>query len=113
MGRQSLYLCSILWVPGQVGPLVWIVAVIVEFLASSVVPDVAPPLGLYGVVVESESYQDRALPLLVRIFQKGYEALAIQAVPFWQAAQINERRIDVDQADRPMTELPLVYTFGH
>ena len=86
MDSESLNLCGDLRVPGQISPLVWILAVTVEFLTSVVVSYVSPAFSLDGVVLESVSHQDRAVPFLCWIFQKRVEALAIQPISLWQAA---------------------------
>ena len=56
-------------------------------------------LRLNGIVVQPVGDHNRTLPLPVRILQKGLKALAVQTFPFGQTAKIDERGINVDQAD--------------
>ena len=113
MDRESLNLCGELRVPGQISPLVWILAVIVKFLTSVDVAYVAPAFSLDGVVLESEGHHRRSVPVLGWTLQKRVEALAIQAVSLRQTAQIDQGRIEVDQADRAMAKLPIACTIRY
>ena len=85
---------------------------VIEFLTPVAVPNVAPACSLYGVVVQSVSDHDRAFPFSARVLQKRLEALPIQTFPLRQTAKVDERRIDIDQADRPLAELALRHTLG-
>jgi hypothetical protein len=70
---------------GQVLPLVQVVGVVIQLFPAIRISDVATALRLDGVVVEAVGHQDRAIPFLAWIFQKGFETLAVQPIPFRQA----------------------------
>ena len=73
-------------------------------LTSVAIPDVAPAFSLYGMIVQSVGDYYRSIPFPFWILQKRLETLTIQTSPLWQAAKVDERRVNIDQTDRTLAE---------
>jgi hypothetical protein len=87
---------------GEIGPLVGVGVVVVEFFLSGAVADVAPALiacGVTGVSASAHLGDDGAVSDEGGIFQKRHEGLAFQVVGVLQAAEVTNGRIEVKQAD--------------
>jgi hypothetical protein len=86
--------------------------VIIEFLPPVVVLNVAPAFRLKGMVFEAVCDHHRAFPFPVWILQKRFKALPVQTCSLGQSAKVNERGVDIDQADRTLAQLVFHHTFG-
>ncbi len=87
-------------------PLLWIIFVVVEFLASVGIADGAPPLTADGVVARVVGCHCRPLPRRRSIPQERHEACALKVVAGGKSGKLHERVIDVEQFHRPSALLP-------
>jgi len=76
---------------GQVGPLVWIVLVIVEFLAAIGITDITPAFGAHGMVASTMRGESGLVPGALGIIQQRHEAHAVKIRHRRQLAEFVER----------------------
>ena len=88
-----------LGVGGEVGPFVFVVAVIIEFFGSVGVADVAPTIGADGVVVLAKGGDADACPCGSGIGEQGLDVVAFEPSGFWQSGELAEGWIDAHEID--------------
>lgn len=97
-GKFELEL-GMLWLAGKIGPLVIVVAMIVELLSAIFVADVAPAGRADGVVVLSKGGDTGAAPARSWISQQGFDRVAFKPIGFWQGGKFTESWIHAHEID--------------
>ena len=82
----------------EVSEFVRIVAMVVEFLGAVFVDDQSPVAAPHGVVTEIRGGDRRTVPARRRDLELRDERKPFEVAVLRQAAQLDERRIDVEQA---------------
>ena len=85
----------------EIGPLVRVVRMIVEFFAAVGITDVTPALAAHRVIALPVGRQHGPVPRALRFPQERHQALAVERGHGRQAAEFIERGKQIDQADRP------------
>ena len=92
-------------ISGKVSPLLGIPLMVVEFLAPVDVSRVAVPLGSHGELVEVVRRDREVVPPRRRLTKERLESVTIDPIVGRQAAEVDQRRIDVLQGDRTIAGL--------
>ncbi len=64
------------------------------------------------MIIESKGRHDGMIPCLPRIFQKALQTATIQSITRRQATEIDQRGVNIDQADGAFTNLIFRYAGG-
>ena len=86
----------------EIGPLVRVGGAVVKFFIAVRVADVAPAFGANGVVVSVKRRERRVRPRRAWPPKQRHQRMALEFLRRRaQAAKLAERRVQVDQANRP------------
>lgn len=98
------------WTLYQISPLVRVVIHVVEFFASIAVANVVVLLRTDHVIhtMQMGRMRDdrRIRPFCRWIMHQWSDTASIQIVPLWKPAEINQRRIQVNNTDRAAAAFP-------
>ena len=88
------------WDVGEVVELVWIVPMAVQFLGSVFVNNQSPVAAADGVIAEVRRCDRRPFPGCCWIAQLSDQGCSFEVPVLRQFAQLDQRRVDVDQPGR-------------
>ncbi len=89
--------------PGEIGPFIGIISVVVEFLGAIGVDDIPEVLGTHRVVVLAKGGEGWEFPGGVGFVEQRNEAMAFEAGTLGEAAELDEGGIEIDETDWAVT----------
>ena len=103
-----------LQVASKIIPFPRILLMIVKFLATIAVANIAIPFGADCVVASTHGHESRSVPFRVRVFQQWHEADSIELWFFREAAQFDQGGIEIEKAYWPFANQSRSgYTWSH